>query len=91
MINKAVAAKAMRHIAHHGGEREEWYVGIEEPGSDRDDSDNRILARYDMRDENEAKATMSHLLEQGLSPDDEYDAEPTVLFIYTHRKREPGK
>lgn len=82
-VNDAVVEKALRHINHHGGGYENWYVGIEEEGSDRDDSANRRLARYDMASEEEAKLTMSWLLSSGLTADDEYGAEPTILFVYT--------
>lgn len=82
-INNAVVEKALRHINHHGGIYEEWFVGIEEEGSDRDDAHNRHPVRYDMASEDEAKLTMSSLLGMGLTADDEYGAEPTILFVYT--------
>ncbi len=82
-VNQAVVEKAIRHINHHGGEYDEWYVGIEETGSDRDSAMNRRAVRYEMTSEDEAKRTMSRLLGMGLTADDEYGAEPTILFIYT--------
>lgn len=82
-VNKAVVEKAIRHIDHNGGTYETWYVGIEEEGSDRDTSANRRAKRYTMGSEDEAKLTMSQLLGMGLMADDEYGAEPTILFVYT--------
>lgn len=84
-VNKAVIEQAMRHIKHHGGILEEWYVGIEEGGSDRNDTHTRHPVRYEMTSEDQAKLTMSHLLSIGLMADDEYGAEPTILFVYTHK------
>ncbi len=81
--NKAVVAKATRHIEHHGRAYENWYVGIEESGSDRNVDGIRHPARYEMNSEREAKLTMSWLLGMGLMADDEYGAEPTILFVYT--------
>lgn len=82
-VNEAVTEKAIRHINHHGGIYENWFVGIEEEGSDRNDDDNRRALRFEMSCEDEAKRTMSRLLGMGLMADDEYGAEPTILFIYT--------
>jgi len=82
-VNNAVVEKAIRHITHHGGNYEDWYVGVEEEGSDRDDTSNRRAVRYEMSSEDVAKQTMSRLLGLGLTADDEYGAEPTILFIYT--------
>lgn len=87
-VNEAVVEKAIRHITHHGGAREDWFVGIEEEGSDRNDHGNRRLVRYSMRSEDEAKLTMSWLLSMGLMADDEYGAEPKILFIYTDKVKE---
>lgn len=84
-VNDHIASKAISHIDHHGGAYEKWYVGIEEAGSDRDDSSNRRLVRYEMASEDEAKLTMSWLLGMGLQADDEYGAEPTILFVYTDK------
>jgi len=84
-INQAVVEQASRHINHHGGEYEAWYVGIEEEGSDRNDSTNRHPMRYELSSEDEAKLTMSWLLGMGIMADDEYGAEPTILFIYTQK------
>lgn len=81
--NAAVAAKVLRHINHYGGAYEDWRVGIEEEGSDRDDSDNRHPMRFETKSAEEAKNTMSWLLGMGLMADDEYDTEPTILFVYT--------
>ncbi|BCS86859.1 hypothetical protein [Pseudodesulfovibrio sediminis] len=85
-VNKTVVEQAMRHINHHGGIYEDWYVGIEEEGSDRDDTSNRQLIRYETASEDEAKLTMSWLLGLGFMADDEYGAEPTILFVYTNKK-----
>lgn len=85
-VNEAIVEQATRHIEHHNGVYEDWYVGIEEEGSDRDDYDNRHPVRYEMASEDEAKLTMSWLLGMGLMADDEYGAEPTILFIYTEKK-----
>jgi len=85
-INHDVVRKAINHIDHNGGMCEDWYVGIEEAGSDRHNSNNRLLARYELNSEEEAKLTMSWLLNMGLLADDEYGAEPTFLFIYTRKK-----
>lgn len=82
-VDQAVVEKATRHINHHGGQHEKWFVGIEEEGSDRDNQSNRHLVRYDMKSEDAAKHTMSWLLGLGIMADDEYGAEPTILFIYT--------
>ncbi len=82
-VNEAVVEQAIRHIEHHGGVYEKWYVGIEAIGTDRDNSSDRHPVRYKMASEDEAKLTMSWLLDMGLFADDEYDAEPTILFIYT--------
>lgn len=84
--NKDVANKAIRHINHHGIGYECWYVGIEEVGSDRNSSDDKLLVRYALKSEKEAKLTMSLLLEMGLQADDEYGAEPTILFVYTKKQ-----
>ena len=81
--NKAVVAQVLRHIDHHGGGYDNWYVGIEQEGSDRDTSGNRHPRRFELKSDEEAKLTMSWLLGMGLMADDEYDAEPTILFIYT--------
>ncbi len=81
-VNKAVVEQALRHINHHGGAYEGWYVGIEEMGSDRNETGISLPMRFDMRSEDEAKLTMSHLLSLGLFADDEYGANPTILFIY---------
>ncbi|MDD3313003.1 hypothetical protein [Pseudodesulfovibrio sp.] len=83
--NKDVVNKALRHINHHGGEYADWYVGIEDAGSDRN-QDEKCLARHHLASEAEAKLTMSRLLELGLQADDEYGAEPTILFVYTRRQ-----
>lgn len=85
-VNEAVVEKAIRHIEHHSGVYEDWFVGIEEEGSDRDDSDNRHPVRFDMASDDEAKLTMSWLLSMGLMADDEYGSEPRILFIYTRKK-----
>ena len=82
-VNGAVVEQAINHIDHHGGGYENWYVGVEEEGSDRDSSGNRHPARYEMDSDDEAKLTMSWLLGMGLMADDEYGAEPTILFVYT--------
>ena len=84
--NREVADKAIRHIDHYGGGYESWYVGVEEVGSDRDHSDDRRLARYELKSEQEAKLTMSRLLDLGLQADDEYGAEPTILFVFTRKR-----
>lgn len=84
-VNEAVVEQAERHIAHHGGIYDKWFVGIEEEGSDRDDSDNRHPVRYELASDDEAKLTMSWLLGMGLTADDEYGAEPTILFVYTKK------
>ncbi|QGY41555.1 hypothetical protein GM415_15980 [Pseudodesulfovibrio cashew] len=84
-VDRAAAEKAMRHISHYGGQNANWYVGIEEEGSDRDTSGNRHAARYKMASGDHAKLTMSWLLEMGLKADDEYGADPIVLFIYTKK------
>ena len=85
-VNTAVIEQATRHIDHHGGIYEDWYVGIEEVGSDRNNDNNSHPVRYEMPSEDEAKLTMSWLLGMGLMADDEYGAEPTILFIYTEKK-----
>lgn len=82
-VNTDAAEQALRHINHHGGDYDQWYVGIEEQGSDRDDAANRHLMRYEMENDDQAKHTMSWLLGMGLTADDEYGAEPTILFVYT--------
>lgn len=82
-MNKAVAAKIIRHINHHGGDLEDWYVGIREKGSNRDSRNDRRPIQFELKSEEEAKLTMSGLLGMGLTADDEYDAEPTVIFVYT--------
>jgi len=82
-IDEGVVDQAIHHIDHHGGGYENWYVGIEEKGSDRDTSQNRHPMRYELDSEDEAKLTMSWFLGMGLMADDEYGAEPTILFIYT--------
>lgn len=84
-VNEAVVEKAIRHINHHGGSIEYWYVGIEDEGSDRNSDTDRHPMRYEMTSEAEAKLTMSWLLGMGLTADDEYGAEPTILFIYTKK------
>ncbi|QJB57476.1 hypothetical protein [Pseudodesulfovibrio sp. zrk46] len=84
-VNHSVIEQISRHINHHGGIYENWYVGIEEEGSDRDSSANRKLMLYKMKSEDEAKLTMSWLLTLGLTADDEYGAEPKLLFIYTEK------
>jgi len=82
-INEKVVEQARFHIRHHGGKSvSQWCVGIEDIGSDRDDSAGNHPARFEMNSEDEAKLTMSRLLELGLTADDEYGAEPTILFIY---------
>ncbi|WP_319470518.1 hypothetical protein [uncultured Pseudodesulfovibrio sp.] len=82
-VNEAVVAKAVRHMDHYGVEHERWFVGIEEAGSDRGDHGIRHPIRYELKSEEAAKRTMSRLLGMGLQADDEYGAEPTILFIYT--------
>lgn len=84
-VNQDVVNKAIRHINHHGGAYEDWYVGIEDAGSERN-PDEKCLARYTLTSEAEAKLTMSWLLGMGLQADDEYGAEPTILFVYTRRQ-----
>lgn len=84
-VNKAVVEKVLRYITHHGGIHEDWYVGIEDEGSDRNDDNNLHPIRYEVPSEDEAKLTMSWLLGMGLMADDEYGAEPTILFIYTQK------
>jgi hypothetical protein len=81
----AVIEQAIRHINHHDGVLEKWYVGIEENGSDRDSRNNRHLMRYELPTEDDAKSAMSLLLDQGLQADDEYGAQPTVLFVYMRK------
>jgi len=81
-----VANKAIRHINHHGGAYENWYVGIEDAGSDRNGAENKCPAQYNLTSEDEAKLTMSWLLGMGLQADDEYGAEPTILFVYTNQQ-----
>lgn len=90
-VNEGVVAKAIRHITHHGGPNEDWYVGIEEEGSDRDDTGNRRLMRFELDSEDEAKLTMSSLLGLGLMADDEYGVEPSILFIYTLKVKDDNK
>ncbi|EGB13773.1 hypothetical protein DND132_0557 [Pseudodesulfovibrio mercurii] len=82
-----VVAQAARHIGHHGGLAGDWYVGIEEKGSDRDSRNDRCLMNYLLASEDDAKTAMSRLLDRGLQADDEYGAEPTILFIYTRKKK----
>ncbi|WP_419787988.1 hypothetical protein [Pseudodesulfovibrio sp.] len=89
--NKHVAEKAIRHINFYGGRYEDWYVGIEDFGSDRDDSGYFYPARYDLKSDDEAKLTMSWLLGVGLQADDEYGVEPTILFIYTKKQIEENE
>jgi len=84
-VNKKISEKAIRHIDHYGGVYEDWYVGVDDPGSDRDDSSHKHLARYEMTSRDEAILTMSWLMDVGLRADDEYGAEPTILFIYTKK------
>lgn len=84
-VNEAVVEKAIRHINHHGGVTEKWFVGIEEAGSDRNADTNRHAIRYELSSDDEAKLTMSSLLGLGLQADDEYGSEPTILFIYTEK------
>jgi len=84
-VNSDVVNKAFRHINHYGIPYEFWYVGIEDSGSDRN-QDGNCLARYHLASEAEAKLTMSHLLGMGLQADDEYGAEPTILFVYTRQQ-----
>lgn len=82
----AVVEQAIRHIVHHGGTVADWYVGIEEKGSDRDSRNDRHLINYLLASEDDAKLAMSRLLDRGLLADDEYGAEPTILFVYTRKK-----
>lgn len=82
-VNEKVAEQAIRHIDHHGGVYERWYVGIDDVGSDRDDSNHKDPVRYEVASKDEAILTMSWLMDAGLQADDEYGAEPTILFIYT--------
>jgi len=82
-VNEKVAEQATRHISHHGGVYESWYVGVDDPGSDRDDSNHKHPVRYEMTSRDEAILTMSWLMDVGLQADDEYGAEQTMLFIYT--------
>jgi hypothetical protein len=82
---EAVVEQAVRHINHHGGGLEAWYVGIEEKGSDRDARSNRHPMHYELPSEDDAKSAMSLLLDQGLQADDEYGAQPTILFVYTQK------
>ncbi|MCJ2164793.1 MULTISPECIES: hypothetical protein [unclassified Pseudodesulfovibrio] len=81
-INRKAAEQALRHINHHGGVNQGWYVGIDDAGSNRDDSSHKHPMRYEMTSRDEAIHTMSWLLDAGLQADDEYGAEPTILFIY---------
>ncbi|WP_207264773.1 hypothetical protein [Desulfovibrio sp. Huiquan2017] len=81
----AVVEQAIRHIGHHGGLVENWYVGIEEKGSDRDSRNDRHLINYLLFSEDDAKQAMSRLLDRGLQADDEYGAEPIILFVYTRK------
>lgn len=90
-INEGVVAKAIRHIIHHGGPNEDWFVGIEEEGSDRDATGNRRAMRFELDSDDEAKLTMSSLLGHGLMADDEYGVEPTILFIYTLKVKDENK
>lgn len=80
--NKAAAAQIIRHINHHGGDIDAWYVAIEEEGSERYKTKGRHPIRFELKSDEEARLTMSSLLTMGLMADDEYDAEPTVLFVY---------
>lgn len=84
-VNTKVAEQAIRHITHHGGVNESWWVGVDDAGSNRDESDHKHPARYEMTSRDEAIQTMSWLLDAGLQADDEYGAEPTILFIYTKK------
>ena len=83
-VNKTAVGQIVRHINHHGGVFEYWNVGIEEAGSDRNTSADRLPMRFDIRNADDARATMSHLLDMGLMADDEYDTDPTMLFVYAH-------
>lgn len=83
--NKAVTAQVIRHIEHHGGVTETWYVGIEERGSDRYKTKGRHPIWFELKSDEEARLTMSNLLGMGLMADDEYDAEPTILFTYMEK------
>ena len=83
--------KIIRHINHHGGVFEHWNVGIEEEGSDRNRSTGHLPMRFDIRNSDDARATMSHLLDMGLMADDEYDTDPTAkvmipkpVAVYVH-------
>ncbi len=81
-VNEKVAGQAIRHIDHHGGVYDRWYVGIDDSGSDRDESFHKCPARYEMTSKDEAILTMSWLMDVGLQADDEYGTEPNILFIY---------
>jgi len=85
--NDAIVAQATRHIRHHGGEYEDWYVGIEDHGTDRDNTVGHHPMHYPLKSEDEAKLTMSSLLGMGLMADDEYGVEPSILFIYSSKKQ----
>lgn len=84
-VNKKVVEKAIRHIDHHGGGYEKWYVGVDDAGSDRDEGDYKHPARYEMASRDEAIQSMSWLMDAGLQADDEYGTEPTILFVYTRK------
>jgi hypothetical protein len=79
----AVIAQAVRHINHHGGGLDAWFVGIEEKGSDRDARNDRHPIHFLLPSEDDAKSAMSQLLDMGLQADDEYGVQPVILFVYT--------
>jgi hypothetical protein len=79
---EAVIAQAIRHINHHGGSLESWFVGIEEKGSDRDGRNDRHPIHFLLPSEDDAKSAMSQLLDMGLQADDEYGVQPVILFVY---------
>jgi len=82
---EAVIAQAVRHINHHGGGLEHWFVGIEEKGSDRDARNALHPIHYLLPAEDDAKTAMSQLLDLGLQADDEYGVQPVILFVYTQK------
>lgn len=84
-VNRKIAEKAVRHVNHHGGIYGNWYVGVDDAGSDRDECSHKHPVRYEMTSRDEAILTMSWLMDVGLQADDEYGAEPTILFIYTKK------
>lgn len=83
MVDEIVEKQVYEHVNEHGGDHKDWYVGIEEEESDRDDYGNIHGVRFKMDSNEDAEETWMWLVGSGFMDGGEHGDDPYWLFIYT--------